>query len=72
MICHEFKGGIGTSSRVAEVGGARYTVGALVQANYGAGARTCVSTVCLSGALSRSSGCRHRGCNGRRAGRSSW
>jgi D-aminopeptidase len=35
MICHEFKGGIGTSSRVlgADVGG--YTVGALVQANYG-------------------------------------
>jgi D-aminopeptidase len=36
MICHEFKGGIGTSSRVlqAELGG--WTVGALVQANYGA------------------------------------
>lgn len=35
MICHGFKGGIGTSSRVvpAEVGG--YTVGVLVQANYG-------------------------------------
>ena len=35
MICHEFKGGIGTASRVlrAEAGG--YTVGALVQANYG-------------------------------------
>jgi len=35
MICHEFKGGIGTASRVvdADVGG--YTVGALVQANYG-------------------------------------
>ncbi len=35
MICHDFKGGIGTSSRVAEVGGERFTVGALVQANYG-------------------------------------
>jgi D-aminopeptidase len=35
MICHEFKGGIGTASRViaADVGG--FTVGALVQANYG-------------------------------------
>jgi D-aminopeptidase len=35
MICHEFKGGIGTASRVldADVGG--YTVGVLVQANYG-------------------------------------
>jgi D-aminopeptidase len=35
MVCHEFKGGIGTASRIiaAEVGG--FTVGALVQANYG-------------------------------------
>ncbi|CAN5659139.1 P1 family peptidase [soil metagenome] len=35
MICHGFKGGIGTSSRVIESAGAQYTVGALVQANYG-------------------------------------
>jgi len=35
MICHEFKGGTGTSSRVTKVGNATYTVGALVQANYG-------------------------------------
>jgi D-aminopeptidase len=35
MICHEFKGGIGTASRLAEAGGGRYTVGALAQANYG-------------------------------------
>jgi L-aminopeptidase/D-esterase-like protein len=35
MICHEFKGGIGTASRVLrqETGG--FTVGVLVQANYG-------------------------------------
>jgi len=35
MICHEFKGGIGTASRVIsdDLGG--YTVAALVQANYG-------------------------------------
>ncbi|PVZ15531.1 MULTISPECIES: P1 family peptidase [unclassified Pseudomonas] len=35
MICHEFKGGIGTASRVlaAEQGG--WTVGAFVQANHG-------------------------------------
>jgi len=35
MICHEFKGGIGTASRVVgdELGG--WTVGVLVQANYG-------------------------------------
>jgi D-aminopeptidase len=36
MICHEFKGGIGTSSRVVEIDGETYVVGALVQANYGA------------------------------------
>ena len=36
MICHEFKGGIGTSSRLVETAGETYTVGAIVQANYGA------------------------------------
>jgi D-aminopeptidase len=36
MICHGFKGGIGTASRVVTAGGGSYTVGALVQANYGA------------------------------------
>ncbi|MCI0425475.1 MAG: P1 family peptidase [Actinobacteria bacterium] len=35
MICHGFKGGIGTSSRVVDTGQGRYTVGVLVQANYG-------------------------------------
>jgi D-aminopeptidase len=35
MICHEFKGGIGTSSRIVEVAGEQYTVGVLVQTNYG-------------------------------------
>lgn len=35
MICHQFKGGIGTSSRRIDVGGNEYTVGVLVQANYG-------------------------------------
>jgi len=36
MICHQFKGGIGTASRVlsGEAGG--FTVGVLVQCNYGA------------------------------------
>lgn len=36
MICHDFKGGIGTSSRVVETSSGRFTVGALVQANHGA------------------------------------
>ncbi|MFP5342299.1 MAG: P1 family peptidase [Candidatus Limnocylindria bacterium] len=35
MICHEFKGGIGTASRVIAADAGGYTVGALVQANYG-------------------------------------
>lgn len=35
MICNEFKGGIGTSSRKFEIKRANYTVGVLVQCNYG-------------------------------------
>ncbi|MEA2527850.1 MAG: D-aminopeptidase [Thermomicrobiales bacterium] len=35
MICHEFKGGIGTSSRVLPADRGGWTVGVLVQANYG-------------------------------------
>ncbi len=35
MICHDFKGGCGTASRVADCGGRAFTVGALVQANHG-------------------------------------
>ncbi|MEO7117716.1 MAG: P1 family peptidase [Candidatus Limnocylindrales bacterium] len=35
MICHEFKGGIGTSSRVLPEEAGGFTVAALVQANYG-------------------------------------
>ena len=35
MICNRFKGGIGTSSRLVEIGGGTYTLGVLVQCNYG-------------------------------------
>jgi D-aminopeptidase len=35
MICYEFKGGIGTSSRVLTAKAGGYTVGVLVQANHG-------------------------------------
>ncbi len=35
MICHDFKGGIGTSSRVVESASGHHTVGVLVQSNYG-------------------------------------
>ncbi|TQS39594.1 P1 family peptidase [Cryptosporangium phraense] len=36
MICHGFKGGSGTASRLVGYGDDRYTVAAFVQANYGA------------------------------------
>ncbi len=36
MVCHGFKGGIGTSSRRIPAAGGDYTVGVLVQCNYGA------------------------------------
>jgi D-aminopeptidase len=35
MVCHEFKGGIGTASRVVDAAWGGFTVGVLVQANYG-------------------------------------
>ena len=35
MICHSFKGGIGTASRVLSPADGGYTVGVLVQCNYG-------------------------------------
>jgi len=35
MICYEFKGGIGTASRVLDAKAGGYTVGVLVQANFG-------------------------------------
>ncbi|MCH2154804.1 MAG: P1 family peptidase [Opitutales bacterium] len=35
MVCFRFKGGIGSSSRVFEIEGTEYTLGVLVQANFG-------------------------------------
>ncbi|HUC28547.1 MAG TPA: P1 family peptidase [Candidatus Acidoferrum sp.] len=35
MVCNEFKGGIGTSSRIVNEKAGDYTVGVLVQCNYG-------------------------------------
>jgi D-aminopeptidase len=35
MVCNEFKGGIGTASRVLPASAGGYTVGVLVQCNYG-------------------------------------
>ncbi len=45
MICHGFKGGIGTASRVLSEADGGYTVGVLVQANHGARARLTVAGV---------------------------
>jgi D-aminopeptidase len=42
MICHGFKGGIGTASRVIGEQDGGYTVGVLVQANHGWRERLCV------------------------------
>jgi L-aminopeptidase/D-esterase-like protein len=36
MVCHGFKGGIGTASRRVSAAAGGYTVGVLVQCNYGA------------------------------------
>jgi D-aminopeptidase len=45
MICHEFKGGIGTASRVVDEESGGFTVGVLVQANHGWRDRLCVDAL---------------------------
>lgn len=45
MVCHQFKGGTGTSSRQISVLRSSYTVGVLVQCNYGGRARFSVAGV---------------------------
>lgn len=45
MSLFAYKGGVGTSSRVVEVGGHRYTVGVLLQTNYGKPHRLTVAGV---------------------------
>src|SRR5206468_44912 len=45
MICHGFKGGVGTASRVLEPRAGGYTVGVLVQANHGRRRRLAVNGV---------------------------
>src|SRR5713226_5283177 len=45
MICNEFKGGIGTSSRKVESKDGGYTVGVLVQCNYGSHANLRIAGV---------------------------
>ncbi len=43
-ICHGLKGGIGSASRVMDIGGTTYTLGVLVQTNYG-----CIEEMRLDG-----------------------
>ncbi len=43
-ICHGLKGGIGSASRVMDIGGRQYTLGVLVQTNYG-----CIEELRLDG-----------------------
>lgn len=56
MICHEFKGGIGTASRLVHEGGGGgregVTVGVLVQANYGGRKRLTVDGVPVGAEIS--------------------
>ena len=51
MICHEFKGGIGTASRRTEASNGGYTVGALVQANHGRRERLAIDGVPIGRAI---------------------
>ena len=51
MICHEFKGGIGSSSRVLEQASGGYTVGVLVQANHGRRERLTINGAPVGAAL---------------------
>ncbi len=51
MICHGFKGGIGTASRVVPTTAGGYTVGVLVQANHGRRERLQVDGVPVGAAI---------------------
>lgn len=52
MICHQFKGGIGTASRQVKIADRDYTVGILVQANYGSRETFTIAGVPLGDELS--------------------
>lgn len=51
MCCYQYKGGTGTASRVVDYGDTEYTVGVLVQANFGARAELTICGVQLGAAL---------------------
>jgi D-aminopeptidase len=52
MVCHGFKGGIGTASRELAAEAGRYTVGVLVQANHGRRERLTIDGVAVGRAIS--------------------
>ncbi len=54
MICHDFKGGIGTASRVVPAASGGYTVGVLVQANHGRRERLQINGVPVGEAIPHS------------------
>jgi D-aminopeptidase len=54
MICHDFKGGIGTASRVVPAASGGYTVGVLVQANHGRRERLQINGVPIGEAIPHS------------------
>src|SRR5438094_1720446 len=51
MICNEFKGGIGTSSRVLDAKAGGYTIGVLVQCNYGSREQLRIAGVNVGGEI---------------------
>lgn len=51
MVCHGFKGGIGTASRVLPASAGRFTVGVLLQANHGRRERLTIDGVPVGRAL---------------------
>jgi len=68
MICHGFKGGIGTASRLVHVAGSTFTVGVLVQANHGSRKRLSVLGVPIGEAISERESAAGRAGLARRAG----
>jgi L-aminopeptidase/D-esterase-like protein len=60
MVCHQFKGGIGTASRVLSASEGSFTVGVLVQCNYGSRASFAVAGVPVGLEISDLLPCRTR------------
>ena len=68
MICHQFKGGIGTASRVLRSEDGGYTVGVLVQCNYGARENLAVAGVPVGREIADLLPCQTLDVPGRRCG----